>query len=535
MKSRELDDNPQSAIRLSPPSGGNPQFRGWRLWLLAFLFAVPLAVFAVAGALWLYDRGWLGWVGLGFLLVQALALLLFRRWSRVPGAMLPQPSAELPANLAPRDEAAWKLVQEYIDRIDRGELTLNSTDQFWSLGREILTRIAECYHPNEPEPLFAVQVPLLFRALEETARDLATITAEVPLAHRITIGDAVRGYRLQQKVKPAYDVYRTFYPLLNWKNALFQLFVTDRLFDLTKDTLGQWILKWYVDRVGYHAIELYSGKLLVTHRLEGRLPVSTENAAVLTTEQKLSEPLRLLVLGQVKAGKSSLVNALFGELRAATDVVPTTAQITPYALDRADLGGKVIVSDMGGYEDATVPKVRIKESLEEVERSDVLLLVISAVNAARDADRRLLAQIDQHFVARPELRPPLVIVVLSHIDLLRPVREWDPPYNVALPDAAKAHTIRAAMNAVAADLALDPELVVPVCLLPGREYNVDEALVPLLVEVLPEAKRTLLLRGLKSLRQQEQWSLLGRQARATGRFLWQLGGEVLRKSVGTQR
>ena len=505
--------------------------QGWRLWFLGFLLTVPVLVFGVAGTLWLYDRGWLRWVGLGALCIQALVLVLFRRWSKAHGVILPQPSTELPADLAPRDETAWKIVQEYIERINCGELTLTSMDQFWSLGQEILTRIAEFYHPNDKDPLLAVQVPLLFRAIEETARDLATVTADVPFAHRVTIGDAVRGYRLQQKVKPAYDVYRILYPVLNWKNALFQWFVNDRLFDLTKMTLSQWILKWYVDRVGYHAIELYSGKLLVTRRFEGQLPLSAENATVLNAKQNPSEPLRLLVLGQVKAGKSSLVNALFGELRAATDVVPTTAQVAPYVLDRADLGGKVIISDMGGYEDATVPKERLEEALAEAQRSDIVLLVISAVNAARDADQRLLRQIDQHFAARPELRPPLVIVVLSHIDLLRPVREWDPPYNVVLPDAAKAHTIRAAMNAVAGDLAIDSELVVPVCLLPERVYNVDEALVPLLVEVLPDAKRTLLLRSLKTLREQEQWSLLGRQARATGRFLWQLSGTVLKKSV----
>jgi len=516
----------------STPRLGRQRFHGWHLWVLGVLFAVPVLVFGTAGAVWLYDRGWLGWVGLGFLSIQALALMLLRRWSRVSGAILPQPSTEMPADLAPRDEAAWKIVQEYIERIDRGELTLTSTDQFWSLGQEILTRVAEFYHPTNKDPLLAVQVPLLFRAIEETARDLARVTADVPFAHRITIGDAVRGYRLQQKVKPAYDVYRALYPVLNWKNALFQWFVTDRLFDLTKETLQQWILKWYVDRVGYHAVELYSGKLLVTHRLESRLPLSVDSATLHSTEQHLSEPLRVLILGQVKAGKSSLVNALFGELRAATDVVPTTAQITSYVLDRADIGGKVIVSDMGGYEDATTPKVRIVEALEEAQRSDVILLVISAVNAARDADRRLLEQIDRHFAARPVLRPPLVIIVLSHIDLLRPVREWNPPYNVALPDAAKAHTIRAAMNAIAAELDIDSELIVPVCLLSGWIYNVDEALVPLLVEVLPDAKRTLLLRSLKTLREQEQWSLLGRQARATGRFLWRLGGEVLKRSVG---
>lgn len=501
------------------------------MWLLGVLVAIPLLVFGAAGTLWLYDRGWLGWVGLGFLLLQALALIFLRRWSRVPGAMLPQPSAELPATLAPHDEAAWKIVQEYIARIDRGELTLKTAEQLWPLGQEILRRIAEFYRPHDKEPLMEVQVPLLCRAIEETARDLATITADVPLAHRITIGDAVRGYRLQQKVKPAYEVYRSLYPVLNWKNALFQWFVTDRLFDLTKETLWQWILKWYVDRVGYHAIELYSGKLLLTRRVEGRPPLSGGGRATSGAKDGAREPLRILVLGQVKAGKSSLVNALFGELRAATDVVPTTTRVTSYILDRADLGGTVIVSDMGGYEDATVPQARIRESLDEAQRSDIVLLVISAVNAAREPDRRLLRQIDGHFAAHPELRPPLMIVVLSHIDLLRPVREWNPPYNIAVPDAAKAHTIRAAMNAVTTDLDVDSGLIVPVCLLADRVYNVDEALVPLLVEILPDAKRTLLLRSLKTLREKEQWTLLGRQARAAGRFLWRLGGEVLKKSI----
>jgi hypothetical protein len=124
-----------------------------------------------------------------------------------------------------------------------------------------------------------------------------------------------------------------------------------------------------------------------------------------------------------------------------------------------------------------------------------------------------------------------VVVVLTHIDLLRPPREWAPPYNVANPDSQKAHSIRGAINAVASELGLPLECVVPVCLLPERLYNVDEALVPLLIEVLPGAKRTLLVRSLKSLREQEQWEILGRQARATGRFLLQFGGEVLRKTI----
>ena len=189
-----------------------------------------------------------------------------------------------------------------------------------------------------------------------------------------------------------------------------------------------------------------------------------------------------------------------------------------------------MLSDMGGYEDPNVPRERLAEAWAESQRADLLLFVISAVNAAREPDQRLLLQLRAHFATQPELDPPPVVIVLTHIDVLRPRRAWTPPYNIVSPDSAKAHSIRGALQAVSADLQLPPELIVPTCLLPERLYNVEEALVPLLVQVLPDAKRVLLLRSLRTLRQQEEWTLLGRQARATGRLLLQLSGEVLKKS-----
>ena len=510
-----------------------PALQRWRLWVLAACVGLPLLVFGVTGALWLYERHWLKWVGLAFLCGEALCLWLLRRWSHIDAALLPQPPTVLPPTFAPRDEAAWALVQEYLDRIERGEIVFEELEQFLSLGREILERIASHYNPDNREPLLAVQVPLLCRAIEETAHDLAQATASLPLAHRITIGDAVRGYRLQQKIMPAYNVYRLLYPLFNWHNALFQLLVTDRLFDLTKQTLIQWLLKWYVDRIGYHAIELYGGKLLLTRQFDlSTAPPLTDTAQKLAPSHPVTTaPVRILILGQVKAGKSSLVNALFGTASAATDVLPMTTQVTSYVLHRQDLGGMLVVSDMGGYEDPKAPKERLAAALAEAQQADLLLLVISAINAAREPDRRLLAQLRDHFATQPALRPPPVVVVLTHIDVLRPRREWSPPYNIVSPNSTKAQAIGGALQAVSTDLHLSPELIVPVCLLPERLYNVEEALVPLLVQVLPDAKRTLLLRSLKTLRQQEEWELLGRQARAAGRWLLQLSGEVLHKSL----
>lgn len=276
----------QSHSRRSHIASHTPALQRWRLWVLGACVGLPLLVFGATGALWLYEHHWLKWVGLAFLCGEALCLWLVRRWSRTDTALLPQPSTAVPPTFAPRDEAAWTLVQTYLDRIDRDEILFEGLEQFLSLGREILERIAACYNPDNWKPLLAIQVPLLFRALEETAHDLAQATAALPLAHHITIGDAVRGYRLHQKIMPAYRVYRLLYPLFNWHNALFQRLVTDRLFDLTKQTLNQWLLKWYVDRVGYHAIELYSGKLLLTRQFDlSTPPLSAATAEKLAPSQ----------------------------------------------------------------------------------------------------------------------------------------------------------------------------------------------------------------------------------------------------------
>jgi predicted GTPase len=287
-----------------------------------------------------------------------------------------------------------------------------------------------------------------------------------------------------------------------------------------------------VDRVGYHAIELYSGKLLLTRQvtLPESIPQRHETRQHSVSSQAVpATPLRILLLGQVKTGKSSLVNALFGTPQAATDVLPATAKLTSYVLDRADLGGTIVVSDMGGYEEPNIPQVRLEEAFAEAQRADLLLVVLSAVNAAREPDRRLLSQLRDHFVRQTALRPPPVVALLTHIDLLRPRREWMPPYNIVSPDTAKAHAIRGAVQAVATELQLPAELIVPVCLQPTRLYNVEEALIPLLSQVLPDAKRVLLLRRLKTLRQQEEWDLLGRQARATGQLLLQLSEALVKK------
>ena len=60
------------------------------------------------------------------------------------------------------------------------------------------------------------------------------------------------------------------------------------------------------------------------------------------------EPLQVLVVGQVKAGKSSLINALLGEQRAPVDTLPATDDVDLYECQPEGLP-PIILRDTPGY------------------------------------------------------------------------------------------------------------------------------------------------------------------------------------------
>jgi hypothetical protein len=126
--------------------------------------------------------------------------------------------------------------------------------------------------------------------------------------------------------------------------------------------------------------------------------------------------------------------------------------------------------------------------------------------------RRFLGRLDRH--------PPPVVVALSVIDLLRPFRDWSPPYDLRDKANPKASSISAALGAVAEDLALDAAQIVPVSVRLGGAYNID-ALWAKIVEAVPEAERVRLIRTVADLRKGWDWRKVLKQAGNAGRMLGQ--------------
>ena len=115
-------------------------------------------------------------------------------------------------------------------------------------------------------------------------------------------------------------------------------------------------------------------------------------------------------------------------------------------------------------------------------------------------------------------RQPPLLLVLTNIDRLRPFQEWSPPYDLRPATSPKAQSIVSVITAATADLRFDAGDVIPVSLNPSAPtYNID-ALWSQIVAVLPDAKRSQLLRNIQDLKSDRRWSRLLSQTMNAGRI-----------------
>jgi hypothetical protein len=503
----------------------------WGITLLIVVF--PYLVLGIAGAVWLFQHGW-WWSWLAVTATASLAVWLLARSARQQtGAALlgalPQSKFEPSPYWPPAGISAWRKIDELARTVDASKLPLDQPEKLWKLLEEVLTITAREFYPRKSSPMLEVPIPHVLRVIELVSQDLReALSANIPGAHILTMRDLQRVQEISRWVPWLYTAYRVGAAIYNPANAVMREaanWAQGDLFDASALQTKQWVLQFAIRRAGFYAIELYSGQL-VLHEVQFEGELKSTQAARETARQRsekfASEPFRILVLGQVKAGKSSLVNALFGETRAAVDVVPRTRHVEPYVLERDGLR-QALILDTAGYDDATVPDEHSRKATSEVLRSDLILLVCSATTAAHAADRRLLEAWRTRFQTEPDREFPPLVVVLTHVDQLRPFREWAPPYDLLDAANAKSQSIRTACEATASDLQLPVEWVVPVCLAPDQIYNVNESLIPAVLDSLNTADRIRCLRCLREIHDEAYWRKVGEQAVNGGQILWKIG------------
>lgn len=495
--------------------------------LLSGLIFAPYLIMLLAGTLWLNDRGWL----LPWLILNAIVMFAgwywAKRWSvrRTSSS----PSVErVPSDprWTPAGEAAWQEVLQISTKAADSDLPLDDFQQMSEILREILQVVARQFHPRASEPAMEIPVPYVLRIIELVAADLReAFSKHVPGAHILTLRDFQRMKQLADISQNLYFFYRLLRLGVNPIAAVLgeaREAVGDRVARQSTAEIKHWATEYAIQKLGYYAIQLYSGQVILSdvdfESFQSQQAQREEKRAGQRDAAIGAEPLRVIVLGQVKAGKSSLINALFGETRAAVDIVPRTQNVEPYVLERDGLQ-RAIILDTAGFATGDSRKSPFSTYRREVLDSDLVLVVCSATSAVRAPDRQLLDDLRNFFQEEPNRIPPRILVVLTHIDQLRPWQEWQPPYNLTDKTNVKAQNIAAAIQAVATDLQIPADQVIPVCLAADRIYNVDDGLVPAILHFLSAAQRTKYQRCLRQFYDEEYWRKLWQQAANSGRWL----------------
>jgi predicted GTPase len=440
--------------------------------LLVAAVTLPWLALLALGTLWLWQHGhvwlWATAAAALALLAWPLARLARRRNNAETRATLGD-RAEPPRAWNVRERETWSEVEAIADRTK--PFSFMEIDPLLDKACEVIEAVARRLHPEAQTPWAQFSLPHLLLLTERVSKDLRQEALRtIPGIRSIKFGHVLWLKQMADRYGPIWTVGYKLWRVVRgvWNPAAAVGREISRVFDdnvatVVVDGLRKRVTKDFVLKIGGAAIELYSGRLALSEE-ELRLVQERDKGPAAAAVG----PVRILLVGQVNAGKSSLINALAQETRCAVGPLPTTARAAEYQL-KLEERPTVSLVDMRGLIDGFDKELRA-----QAERADLVLWVASATQPARSADRQALDEFGAWSREQIARKAPRVVLALTHIDELRPANEWAPPYDLAAPAGPKARNILDAIHSVGSSLKIPANAIVPVAIPPDRKpYNLD--------------------------------------------------------------
>ncbi|MFE4108256.1 GTPase family protein [Almyronema epifaneia] len=437
------------------------QLKRWQ-WAVLGLPLIAIATFLLIAAGWKIHEWGLSWIWAVLTLIIVGWRWLLVRWTRPVTqqleAAVAEVSEELETALEPIGSPAnWQqaeaALQKILEAAQRDRPIWEDWSTFWQRCQDTVTAIAHLYHPEVKYPLLSIYIPQAYGLIRGTVDDTDRWMQKLaPVLNQMTVGQAYQAYEVYQKLEPS---ARKLWQVWNWAQwvinpaAAAAKVATQRSSDRATQqllfNLSQLLREAALKNLAQQAIALYGGTALPPAALapeSATVPkAQTQTLRTLLDraepiEQVAQKPVSVLLAGRTGAGKSSLINSLFKAERAAVDVLPSTDEIQSYQWQAAT-GEALTLWDTPGYEQVRQARLR-QQVLDYAATTDLILLVTPALDPALQMDVDFLRDLQVDGADIP------VIVAITQVDRLRPIREWTPPYDWQQGDRPKEQSIRAA-------------------------------------------------------------------------------------------
>lgn len=220
-----------------------------------------------------------------------------------------------------------------------------------------------------------------------------------------------------------------------------------------------------------------------------------------------ARPARIAIVGRRGAGKSSLINAIFGEKKAEVgDTKAQTGRGKWYKFAN-ELGG-IDILDTRGFGEAQTPveQTTAATPMEEIEKSlrekcpDVILFLCKAkeVDSRLEEDLVQLKELREKIYALHQYEVPIVGIV-TQVDELAPLSCMEPPFDHPQKQANINETVEILANRIS-EAILTPVKVIPIAaylefadgeIVYDRRWNID-VLIEYLMKELPNEAQVIL-------------------------------------------
>jgi hypothetical protein len=482
--------------------------RNWRFWVLAALQLLPPAVFIYLGFAWLHERGWHLWGGLAWVAVGVVFGLLMARWTKSKNPVLPPIDWDSPRTFSPRDRQAWALVQAEAEKAEDAPMeALTTGDIYINTGRALAEVIARHYHPDAGHPVEHVPVVDILTALELAAEDLGRLCRELPGGDFVTPSHWKKAVTAAGYISKANEIYNYLLPFFQPAVGLVKLgtqkLMMQPAWKNMQQNLARWFFRAYVNRLGTHLIELYSGRLAIGADTYRRLKGRSAGRRLGEGEGTLG-PLTIAVVGARGAGKSALVGAL--EAARSGDLAAVRRRIEDGGLDQSlvDLLREAEITETDAYtvhQGGEVARDRStrRDAVRDAAEADLVLLVADGRRADYTPEARFVEAWLAWYAGRPEMEPPPALAVLTGLDrpeLAEEATGGGSSVRVAVTRAAREAALRARQEALRKALPPAVTDVVPVGLGTVPPEGIAERLLPEIVVQLRRAEQTALIRHL---------------------------------------